>query len=94
MIQFFIFTNFIKAQYDDLLIDYDNGINSGPLLTEKNEILNIKRKLASLNQNINSIIQDKLNYIISERFYEINKTLELLNIELNFQIKVKIILKK
>ena len=23
----FIFTNFIKAQYDDLFIDYENGFN-------------------------------------------------------------------
>ena len=78
MIKFFmlfIFTNFIKAQYDDLLIDYDNGINSDLLLSEKNEILNIKRKLGSLNQNINSIIQDKLNDIISKRIFEKNKHL-------------------
>ena len=41
MIKFFIlfiFTNFIKAQYDDLLIDYQGGINSDPLLSEKNKI--------------------------------------------------------
>ena len=52
MIKFFIlfiFTNFIKAQYDDQLIDDDNEINSDPLLSEKNEILKIKRKLGSLN---------------------------------------------
>ena len=49
----------------------------------------------SLNQNINSIIQDKLNDIISERFFEINKTFELLNTDLvKFSNKVKIILKK
>ena len=65
----FIYKNFIKAHYDDLLIDYDNGINSGPFFSEKNEILNIKKNLVSSNQNINSIIQNKLNDKISERFF-------------------------
>ena len=62
---------------DDLLIDYERGIE--PLLSESNEIFIIKRKLATLTKNINSIIQDKLNDVITERFIEINKTFELLN---------------
>ena len=40
---FIYFSNYNKAQYDDLLID--NGINSDPLLSEKNEIMIIKRKI-------------------------------------------------
>ena len=65
---------------DDLLIDYERGIE--PLLSESNEIFIIKRKLATLTKNINSIIQDKLNDVITERFIEINKTFELLNKDL------------
>ena len=63
-----------------MLIDYERGID--PILSEKNEIFIIKRKLTSLTQNINSIIQDKLNDIISKRFFKINKTFELLNTDL------------
>ena len=65
---------------DDLLIDYERGIE--PLLSESNEIFIIKRKFATLTKNINSIIQDKLNDVITERFIEINKTFELLNKDL------------
>ena len=63
-----------------MLIDYERGIE--PLLSESNEIFIIKRKLATLTKNINSIIQDKLNDVITERFIEINKTFELLNKDL------------
>ena len=85
----FIFTNLIKALYD-FLIDYDNGFNSDPLLSEKNEIMIFKKKLTSINENIKSTIRGKLNDIIRERVLEdiINKTFEQLNTDLiNFSNK-------
>jgi len=87
MIKFLFLFNILPmlyTQYEDFLGDYESGLS--PLLSEKNEITILKQKLATLNDNLKSSIQEKLDQIIpiQKHYLEnlINKTEEHLNIKL------------
>ena len=87
MINFLFLFNILPmfyTQYEDFLGDYESGLS--PLLSEKNEITILKQKLAVLNDNLKSSIQEEIDQIIpiQKHYLEnlINKTEEHLNIKL------------